>query len=215
MMLGLFWLTAYGPRINGEVMSARLDLAMRMQQSHEALKNSREWIRIDRWSPEPAYQYALVNLQIWEGTGDDGALPTFRTALAESIARDPKSHARRRQCGDLNLRVWRLSGDSESLAAAIDHYARSVELYPNGSGNRAQLAWSLHLAGRDDDARIEAARALDLDGRNPHFDQKLANQSVFDVPPPPPLADRMPPFVDGVDPELRMVGLRKGDDRSE
>jgi len=210
LVLGVFWLTAYGPRIAGEVAAARLGLAMQLGQPEEAKKQARQWVAVDPWSPDARYQLAAVYLKIWQETADQSAYQTFTKELRAAIDRDPKSHLRHRLAGDLYLRAWRLSGEPESLAAAIQMYDAAARLYPNGAGNQAQLAWALHLSGQRQQAREAAEKSLELDRLNPHRDRKLARQTIFDIPPAESLRSKMPQYIAGDDPELRMAGLRNG-----
>ena len=210
LSLGLFWLTAYGPRIAGEVAAARLGLAMQLGQPEEARNQARKWIADDPWSPDARYQLAAVYFRIWQETGDHAAFQTFARELRSALDRDPNSHLRQRLSGDLYLRAWRMSNDPEHLHSAIQHYEAAVRLYPNGAANHAQLAWALHLAGQRPKARDAAEKSLVLDRLNPHLDQKLARQTIFDTPPAESLRGKMPRYVTGDDPEQRMAALRTG-----
>jgi hypothetical protein len=63
----------------------------------------------------------------------------------------------------------------------------------------------LHLAGRPKEAAAEAAEALRLDALNPHAEQKLKSQFVYD---PKITAEGLTPSR-GENAEQTMLGLRK------
>ena len=75
-------------------------------------------------------------------------------------------------------------GDSfwadSNYTQALAEYRRSIDRYPNRALYHAQLAWTLHLAGREAEARAAAEIAKQLDDRNPHRDQKLSQHKVVD-----------------------------------
>jgi tetratricopeptide (TPR) repeat protein len=97
----------------------------------------------------------------------------------------PHSSAVRRELGNIYLRLYRASGRREDLLEAIRYYEAAVQRYPHSNLLHAHLAWVHHLAGNTDDARQSAARALELDERTPHQDQKLSSplQRIADPQP--------------------------------
>mgnify|MGYP003342408542 FL=1 len=184
---------------------------MQLRQIDVALLQGERWVKEDPWSPTPHQQLAMIHFQQWQLTDDPQALALLDRALQQALDRDPRSHIRHREAGNLCLRIWRMSNDQRYLGNAKRHYQAAVKLYPNGSLNHAQLAWVLALNGDASEAVEQASEALRLDSLNPHRDQKLAVQRLFDVEPPTDLAGRMPRFVDGDTPEQRMELLRSGD----
>ena len=210
-VLVAFWLTLYGPKYNGQACEGRLNAAMQLRQIDVALLQGERWVKEDPWSPTPHQQLAMIHFQQWQLTDDPQSPELLDRALQQALDRDPRSHIRHREAGNLCLRIWRMSNDQRYLGNAKRHYQAAVKLYPNGSLNHAQLAWVLALNGDASEAVEQASEALRLDSLNPHRDQKLAVQRLFDVEPPTDLAGRMPRFVDGDTPEQRMDLLRSGD----
>jgi hypothetical protein len=68
------------------------------------------------------------------------------------------------------------------LEEAERYYHIASELYPNYNLGNAELAWVLHVGGKDAEAAREAAEALRLDELTPHAEQKLSSQRVYDAP---------------------------------
>lgn len=214
VVLVAFWLTVYGPKYNGQACEGRINAAMQLRQIDVALQQGERWVKEDPWSPTPHQQLAMIHFQQWQLTDDPQSLELLDRALEQALDRDPRSHIRHREAGNLCLRIWRMANDRRYLGKAKSHYQTAVKLYPNGSLNHAQLAWALALNGDAAEAVEQASEALRLDSLNPHRDQKLAMQRLFDIEPPTDLASRMPRFVDGDTPEQRMERLRSGDGSS-
>ena len=80
-----------------------------------------------------------------------------------------------------------------NLDKAVAAHREAAKLFPNNSQVRAQLAWTLHVAG-DAKAADEAAQALRLDEQNKHKERELAKLKVYDPGPAPSLPrSAMPP----------------------
>jgi tetratricopeptide (TPR) repeat protein len=136
--------------------------------------------RNDPWSPEPWQLVAELRLQRWIQTQAPQDWEGFSAASAEYARRDPRHHSQFTAQGNWRLAAWRKSGDAAHLAAAIDAYRQAAAWYPNRAVVHAQLAWASHLAGQNDAAAAAAEVARGLDARNPHVEQKLDRQTVYD-----------------------------------
>lgn len=134
----------------------------------------------DGFSPEPWRLLTYVRLEKWIASGDELDWQAFVAAADGLQQRDPQHQLTYRTRGSWFLTAWRKSQRPEHLELALPEFRRASERYPNSAFNRAQLAWVLHLAGRDDEARTEAEIAHKLDGQTPHADQKLARQKIVD-----------------------------------
>ncbi|MBM3998495.1 MAG: O-antigen ligase family protein [Planctomycetes bacterium] len=169
--------TEYLPTVRGGGLLRQAESA-RDRETARALLNAAA--AADRWNPEPWRLAATMELDAWVRTHDAARREAWIGALAEMVRRDPVSHAASRLEGDIRLTAYRAMGRSEDLDGALDALERTVRLYPNHNHSHAQLAWVAHLAGRADSARFHAETALQLDARNPHWEQKLARRAVRD-----------------------------------
>jgi tetratricopeptide (TPR) repeat protein len=136
----------------------------------------------DPWSPEPWRALADVRLQVWLRTQEAADWERFVLAVDQFIRRDSRHFQSYEAKGNWYLTAWRKRDRGTDLATAVEGYREATQWHPSRAQQHAQLAWVLHLAGRDQDARAEAETALRLDGLNPHAEQKLAKQAVFDPP---------------------------------
>jgi hypothetical protein len=102
----------------------------------------------------------------------------LRLQLA-AIARDRRSAGEQRRLGAWLLEAHRALENPAYLPLALAALERAVELYPNDSSGRAELAWAYHLAGDDERAADQAAEALRLDDLNPHEERQLQRQDLF------------------------------------
>src|SRR5207249_3330051 len=93
----------------------------------EAQSICQTWCKEDPWSPTPYWQLATIHLRKYTLSGDVQYTRPMELAIQESLVRDPRSHLRQRDAGNLNLRLWRASGHHEFIESAIDHYRKGVE----------------------------------------------------------------------------------------
>jgi tetratricopeptide (TPR) repeat protein len=123
---------------------------------------------------------ANAAIHIWVATRLPDDWDRF-VAAADAYRRlNPRHHAACTDRGHWLLLAWRTSGDTRHLAGAIDAYEQAALWYPGRALERAQLAWSLHLAGRMAEAKSAADEAQKLDELNPHRELKLLHQTVYD-----------------------------------
>jgi len=136
--------------------------------------------QLDPWSPDPWQLLAEIRLQVWLQTQKPDDWRLFLAAAMEYGRRDPRHHVQFSTQGHWLLAAWRKTGDPRTLEAAIDAYRLAAAWYPGRAVVHAQLAWALHLAGRGEEAAAAADRAWQLDGQNPHREQKLDQQTIYD-----------------------------------
>ena len=146
-------------------------------------------VAIDRWnaatqhdphSSEPWQRLAAAHLQDWQATGSESAWDQFVQAEGELARLRPARSKQHSQRGDWYLQAYRHAGEKEHLGAALQAYEQAVTHFPNSALAHAQLAWGLHLAGRDDEARREADKALALDALMPHEEFSLRKNRLTD-----------------------------------
>ena len=157
----------------------------------------------DPWSPDPWDQLAETTNEWWLKTGDHSLEDRFQEASRENLARNKRSSHSYMQTGHRWLAAYRRFDNQAHLEQAIQHYRIAVKLYPNYNFGHAQLAWALHLAG-DPTAEIEAEEAIRLDLINPHQEQKLSEQRLFDAVP----TDSEQPPQPGLSAEQMLLKIR-------
>jgi uncharacterized protein (TIGR03382 family) len=196
----LFYFSVYSPVLVAESLGAEMVIAFQSGQMSEATALAQRATEIDTLSPDPWLHLANLRFERLMGEDTPKTRGDLQTACEETIQRDPQSERTRTIFGDWYLRLWRHHGDEQNLSdlgTAAEHYQNAARLYPNNAMVHAQLAWVLHLLGRDEEAAAEAGVALDLDSRHDHAEYKLKseyNPGVFDPGPSP--GKRQPPFPD-------------------
>jgi hypothetical protein len=108
---------------------------------------------------------------------------TFEDALSQGTKLARHSSAWQQQIGNWYLDAYRDTGARAMLDKSLAAHRQAKDLFPNSSAVRAQLAWTLHLAG-DATAADVAAEALRLDEQNKHAERELAKLKVHDPGPP-------------------------------
>jgi tetratricopeptide (TPR) repeat protein len=163
--------------------AAHLDQAERLLHAgrrEEAEAALRAAATEDPCSPLPWQHLAEVKMQEWLVTQSPQDWEQFSAASAEYARRDSRHQIQFTQQGNWRLLAWRKTGNSSQLEAAIDAYRQAVAWYPSKALLHAQLAWALHLAQRADQAAAAAQTAIQLDALNPHREQKLDQQTIYD-----------------------------------
>jgi O-antigen ligase len=135
---------------------------------------------VDSLSPEPWRMLAEIRLSRWHATRDKRDWLAFNETAEEYRLRDPQNHLAWYSRGNWFLATWRRRLEPADLTTAIAAYRRAIDCYPNRALYHGQLAWALHLAREEYQARQEAQRAKKLDDLMPHQEQKLAHQQIFD-----------------------------------
>jgi tetratricopeptide (TPR) repeat protein len=183
VLLTCFHQTAYSPVTQSQTLIIEGNTRHMLGQSNQALAAYRQAAKLDPFSPEPWEHVDELASALWLRTGDPSFEETFREAARESLKRNAHSSHAHMQVGHRWLAAYRRFNRRDCLQEAIRCYGIAVERYPNYNLGRAQFAWSLHLMGDEKAAEWEADEALRLDAWNPHKEQKLSKQRVFDVVP--------------------------------
>jgi hypothetical protein len=206
----LYWYSTFSPVLNLLTMLARANDSQSQGDLLEAERSLLAATEADSYSAEPWQALAQLRLAIWLNSPDASRETAFAEAARETLNRERRSSAAHQAYGDWYLSAFRAKNEERFLDEAIVGYRRAVELYPNYNLIHAQLAWALQVAGRFDESRAEAEEALRLDDLNPHIEQQLSKQSVFD---PLRRFDSHPPNPADIDAEQLMRSLRNTADR--
>ena len=137
-------------------------------------------IEADPWAPEPRRLLADLRVQKWLVSGRLEDLAAFEQAAADYAASNPAHYRQYEMRGNWYLLAWRKNGGSAHLDKSLDAYREAVRWYPAKALNHAQLAWVMALAGHQNEARTELELALRLDAQNPHAEQQLRQQRIYD-----------------------------------
>src|SRR5262249_3340930 len=124
--------------------------------------------RADGLWPEPWEMLSAIQLNRWQLTGDAKDWEKFVGDADTFCELNPRHHVAWFTRGTLLLTAWKKGGRKEDIDEALAAFRKAVERYPNSAAYHAQLAWTLHLAGDDVAARMEAQLAYDLDQKMPH-----------------------------------------------
>jgi tetratricopeptide (TPR) repeat protein len=182
-LLVAFLFTEYRPTLTARSYLLNAQSSRLLNRPHDVKADYLAAAAADPWDPEPWRGLGELRLHDWLASPTEQNWHAFIEAAERFRAANPQNQ------GNFDtLGRWYLLAASqpesmdkaENLRRAIEYFERATTLYPNGSRLWAQLAWTLHLAGRDDEAQRAADRAWQLDQQNPHAEQKLANLFLFD-----------------------------------
>ena len=180
--IGIFTKVGYLPQLNSQTWLADGDTRRSERRPAEAMASFRQAIAADPYSQDGWERLADLAHEGWLATGDREYFRTFHDATQRMLALNPRSSFAHAQVGRWWLAAYRHFGQEQLLAEAVASYGIATQRYPNYNLGHAELAWVLHLAGRDAEAAKEAANALRLDEMMPHQEQKLGRQRVYDAP---------------------------------
>ena len=133
----------------------------------------------DPQSADIARLLAAQRFALWQDNDSPQSRALLEAATAEVLRLAPSSSTTWRQAADWNLQIFRQTGEAARLQAALDQYARAVELYPTSAAQRAAYAEALLAAEQPEAAATEAAEALRLDAitrQAGHLDRLLADE---------------------------------------
>jgi hypothetical protein len=159
----------------------------------------------DRWWSEPWELLAGLAFQRWKSSSGRSSLEEFESYVTKAQEADPQSSRLFRQCGDWWLEIFQRTRDADRGERAVAAYGRAVELYPNSGILHAQLAWALHLTGKDEESAAQAEKALALNRLTPHQEFWLQNLRLSCGPRAESAASE-PPNAEQI-----MLKLRKSD----
>jgi hypothetical protein len=165
----------------------------------------------DPLDPVPWQLLAELSQLRWLEIHDPGYRERFEEAAEQAQIRNSQSASLASYLGKLYLRGYRSAGSHSDLENAVEAFRRAVTLYPNDNMGHAQLAWTAHLAEQTTEARRHAELALQLDARNPHWEQQLGQRSVHDPGPGEGITGQPPPPPPEQSAEQVMQRLRSGE----
>lgn len=164
---------------DGQSHLARGNFAQAEQKFQAAAKS-------DPYTPTPHRGLAELYFARWQSSPaslrSDETFASFEKEMREAVRLASHSAELRRQVGNWYLTAYRDTGKPDYLEKAVAAHRKAVELFPASSEIRAQLAWTLHVAG-DRLAANEAAEALRLNDVNKHQERDLAKLKVHDPGP--------------------------------
>lgn len=181
-----FTQAGYLPLLNAQAHLAEGDALLMDRQPLRALSAFHKAVKADPYSQDGWERLANLAHEAWLATGDVTYYETFVDAAGKLRTLNPRSSATQAQLGHWWQKAYRHFGDPQYLEKCIEAYRIATQLYPNYNLGHAQLAWALHLAGDDVGAAREAAESLRLDALDPHHEQKLNKQDLYDSPPAVP-----------------------------
>jgi O-antigen ligase len=166
------------------ILNARVSVAAGIEELFERgnlSKAEREFghaVEADPWSSIPYERLSEMAYQRWLGSDKDRSEEFKRSVdwQQQAIARDPRHAGGYRTLAEMYIARFKRTGEQADAAAAADAMLQAVALYPNHALGQSQLAEALALAGRQDEARLAARRALGLEAINEragHIDKRL------------------------------------------
>jgi hypothetical protein len=172
--------TEYYPVLRGQSALAEALYTVEQRNFAQAEPKAAAAARTDSLSPEPWRLISDLRLARWQARERQTDWDDFVKAANVFQALNPRHHLAWFERGKWFLTAWKKSQDQAHLDEALSAFRQAVKHYPNKALYHAQLAWTLHLAGDEENARLAADTAWKLDQRMPHREQKLDRQHVLD-----------------------------------
>jgi O-antigen ligase/polysaccharide polymerase Wzy-like membrane protein len=180
-------LTAWLPVLNRRALIASGDQALLVDgDADRAIADFAAAALRDPLSSEPTEKLAEAYFARWQarvrGRGpvsDDFAKAT--QSLETAIQLDPNNPRLYRRLGAMDLAKFARSVDRNDAQAAVEALGHAADRYPNDASLRAMRATAFGDAGRIQEAKGEAERALALDQinrENGHTDRYLPDETV-------------------------------------
>ena len=104
----------------------------------------------------------------------------FADTVERALTQQPQRYVAWQQAATWYGQAFRRWEDEAYLSNAIRCWKRGVSRYPNSAMLQAELAWWLRLARNEEEAKIHACRALELNDLNPHSEYKLEQMRLSD-----------------------------------
>lgn len=172
--------TAYYPVFQGQSALAEALYALEQRRYADAEPQAIVAAKADSLSPEPWRLLTELRLARWEARRQNSDWDSFLQAADTFQTLNPRHHLAWFERGKWLLVAWKKDDNREHLEQALAAFRQAVKHFPNKALYHAQLAWTLHLAGDDENARLAADAAWKLDQQMPHREQRLARQHVID-----------------------------------
>lgn len=164
------YLTAYRP-----MLGCRRLIAQAEDKPATARERLQAAIKADPLADEPWRQLAAGEFALWQREPTAELADAWQHAQQEVLGRRPHSSAAWLEAAERYFAAYRRANEAQRpvyLSAALDHFQRAAELYPNYAMVHAEWALALAAAGRSE-AADEAELALSLHQQTPHKDLKL------------------------------------------
>ncbi len=178
-------LTAWLPVLNRRALVASGDQALLVDgNADRALADFAAAALRDPLSPDPSEKLAEAYFARWQATGQGPSSDDFAKAtqsLETAIQLDPDNPRLYRRLGAMDLAKFARSVDRNDARAAVEALGHAADRYPNDASLRALRATAFGDAGRVQEAKAEAERALALDRinrENGHTDRYLPDETV-------------------------------------
>lgn len=176
LFIACFW-TAYRP-----VLACRGAMAQALDDPRNARAHLLAAAAADPLAAEPWQMLAEGDFAAWLRDTDRTA-DNWQDAQREFLRRRPHSSAAWHEAADRYLAAAEQTAGAAReafLLAAIDHFQRAAELYPNSALVHAHLSMALAAAKRPE-AGEQAALALRLHTQTPHLDLRLPAEILHAV----------------------------------
>jgi len=175
-----FVLSAFAPTIQRKMLVRQGEQALlRGQSAQSAQRYFRQANAVDPLSPAP--WRALAELQFHQGTHDRGAFEQGVKLKKAAMQRDPVNPLNYFELGQQFYQQYQESKLPEDLTGALENLKQAVIGYPNNARYQAIFAEVLSEAGKLNESREQAQRAIDLDEANhraQHVDKYLTEETL-------------------------------------
>jgi tetratricopeptide (TPR) repeat protein len=180
-------LTAMLPVLSrNALLAAGDDAVVRRADFEGGLRAFGDAAAADPLSPEPQAKIAEAFLTRWQSDPQrhERDFDHAVEALQRAMTLDPHDAAPHRRLGDAYWSRFTRSHRARDAEAAAEAWGQAVERYPNEASLRAQRAAALAAAGRGEQAKTEAERALELHTINrtlEHSDRYLSPSTLDEL----------------------------------
>ncbi|MCA9074979.1 MAG: O-antigen ligase family protein [Planctomycetaceae bacterium] len=174
---------------------ALLEADAALNVSHNPLVAERACLlagEIDRLSPAPWHELAIVRAIQWRQRPTDSAFASTVESIEQAIALDPMSFGGWRALSDLWWERFERSGETNDAVQSLSASLEAVDRYPHHAILQANVARAADAAGQPDVALEWAKRSLDQDALNREFGH--ADKIL-----PPELSVKLRKIVNGAD----------------